>query len=365
VAYFTLGSFNCKWGSFRNDKRKGEADREKNNNIKRVIEDNKLQILALQEYWVEKNIDNKVAESLLSTVAPSHWKIEGYPVDTPIGRKSGIEFSEEKTDEFTEQIYPKQVNNGYAILWNTDYFEKKDSDEWQKYSNKILHQINQGGRIIRYPQIFRLQPKIPRLPKFEIRIINIHLTYSGEGKTYYIRKRDRDELEKMLISYGPSMYIQEPETKPRRWQEESPKKIWKQLPEKIVRRQEELDLCLDIYNKVDSYSEDGIIPYTILVGDFNLDPGSCKKILNEATYEDRHKEKREYILKMEEKTTLRKKLGYDPYSQKYDHFIADQRGGKLKNEERIDTLKYFDYNNELHYRELSDHVPIITKISLT
>jgi endonuclease/exonuclease/phosphatase family metal-dependent hydrolase len=261
-------------------------------------------------------------------------------------QKNEIDFSEEKTDEFTEQISPKQVNNGYAILWDTKYFEKKDSDNWHNYSKIIIQRINMKGRIVRYPQIIRLQPKNPPLPKFEIRIINIHLTYSGEGKTYYIRKEDMEKLNKMSISYGPFMPMQ-----------------YLRVPERMIKRQEELDLCLDIYNDVDNYSEDGIIPYTILVGDFNLDPGKCKEMLNERKDKERRGGKREYIIKMEEKTTLRKKLSHDPYCHKYDHFIGTQKNGKLQFEERIDTLKYFN-NNESHYRELSDHVPIKIALSL-
>jgi exonuclease III len=342
VAYFTLGSFNCKWGCLNDNEKKEFRNESRNMTIRRFLEDEHLDILALQEYRISDDllIKNKTIPRDFDVLIPG-WDICTFSK----AKRRGKDFSFEKTEEYDTEVRYSYVDNGYAIMWNREKFEMitSDEDDWEKYIENIRSIYN----IARPPQILRLKYKMGNSKGCEIRIINTHLTYSGkEVKKIYIKRKDFSPYWDM---HG--LYYRE-----------------KKNPQEI-KRKEELEKCLNIYKKIAAKITNGKLPslHTILLGDFNLSPHDCNNILEKTRITlPNYPDYKNLELKQEELTTLKRKIVLSDevyFNKSYDHFIIDP--SLRTNSMAIDTVyKYFGNRNDIHYLQFSDHIPIKLEVTL-
>jgi endonuclease/exonuclease/phosphatase family metal-dependent hydrolase len=343
MADFTIGSFNCKWGCFNDNEKKEFRNESKNMTIRRFVEEENLDILALQEYRISDNplFGNKAMSKNFDILVPG-WDISGFS----FAKKRGVDFSFEQTEEYNIESRYSCVDNGYAIMWNRERFEMITSEKWEQDIEKIRQKYN----IARPPQILRLKYKMGNSKGCEIRIINTHLTYSGkEAKKIYVKKRDYSWHMFRLIDI----------------EKKKPPEI--KRPE--IKRKEELDKCLNMYEKIAVEITRDTLPslHTILLGDFNLTPSECNNVLGKTRVTlPNYPNYKNLELKQEKLTTLKRKMVLNKgvyFNKSYDHFIIDP--SLRTNSTVIDTVfKYFGNRNDIHYLQFSDHIPIKLEVAL-
>jgi endonuclease/exonuclease/phosphatase family metal-dependent hydrolase len=341
MADFTIGSFNCKWGCFNDNEKKEFRNESKNMTIRRFVEKMNLDILALQEYRISDN-PHESMQKKYDIIVPG-WEISGFS----FSKKRGVDFSFEQTEEYNIESRYSCVDNGYAIMWNRERFEMIISEKWeQDIWEQDIEKIRQKYNIARPPQILRLKYKMGNSKGCEIRIINTHLTYSGkEARKIYVKERNS--------WYARGVRYIDIEKK------KTPK----------IKRKEELDKCLNIYEKIAAEITRDTLPslHTILLGDFNLTPSECNNVLEKIRVTlPNYSDYKILKLKQDELTTLKRKMalkGKDYFNKSYDHFIIDP---SLKTKSTaIDTVfKYFGNRNDIHYLQFSDHVPIKLEVTL-
>lgn len=282
--------------------------------IGRIIMDN-FDIVALQEV---------MNETVLSFLFPSYS-----------GWKYSWKKSRSKSDESDE---------GYAFAWRTQRIRPlTEPDLWVQYrQDPIL-----GSRgLLRHPYYGRFTPAGTTVggPFCEIRLINTH------------------------IRFNPSRSMQELGGTPADY-----------------RRREFMILTQQILNRIsDKRYGDNMPAYTFLLGDYNLNleaPG------NKGPYVDRSfilaentGRQKKFITVQEKPTTLRviqrvdpstggKTNVFDGYANNYDHFTYDEyyfnEQGISVYTDVVDTVRlYRNGNFEKHWREISDHIPIMLELSL-
>jgi endonuclease/exonuclease/phosphatase family metal-dependent hydrolase len=347
MADFVIGSFNCKWGCLNDDEKREYRQESKNKTISQFIKDEQLDIVALQEYRISDNLsyENEPSKKRFDVLLPD-WEICGFSSS----KKRGVDFSYEKTEEYSIPARYSYVDNGYAIMWNRKKFELIVSEDWEKKIDLIRK--DEKYKIARPPQILRLKYKMGNSKGCEIRIINIHLTYSGkEAKKIYVKENNCWRFMRH------AMY---------------PEK--ESLP--IIKRKEELSKCLSIYSKVASITKDALPSlHTILLGDFNLEPNKCNDVLKKSRFALPNYPDCNYLnLQQHKPTTLKRsflslsKEGSVYFNKSYDHFIGGpmlEPNPEKPNSDVIDTVsKYFNKKNDIHYLQFSDHVPIKIEVTL-
>jgi exonuclease III len=335
--HFSIGSFNCKWGCLNDNEKKEFRNESKNMTIRRFLEDEHLDILALQEYRISDDLlfENNTTPRHFDILVPG-WDICAFSK----AKRRGMDFSFEKTEEYDTEARYSYVDNGYAIMWNREKFEMMTSEKWEQDIEKIRQKYN----IARPPQILRLKYKMGNSKGCEIRIINTHLTYSGkEAKKIYIKENFNRHLQG--FAYREK----------------------KKHPE--IKRKEELEKCLNIYEEIAAKITSDKLPslHTILLGDFNLAPNECNNMLEKTIVTlPNYPDYKNLELKQEELTTLKRKLILSDevyFNKSYDHFIIDP---SLRTDSTvIDTVyKYFESRNDIHYLQFTDHIPIKLEVTL-
>lgn len=235
-------------------------------------------------------------------------------------------------------------DEGYAFAWNKKRFRLVAEPRlWVQYRQDRV--LGQSG-LLRHPFYGRFTTLGTQYggPACEIRLINTH------------------------IRYKPS--------------------INKQLPASDIelRKREFSILVEQILNRIADQVADsnGAQIYTLLAGDYNLSlnrNGNVAPFVDEFVFvQDAAKQKR-FITVQDKPTTLSCRLEsnpsaeskhfiFDGYSKhNYDHFTYDElnfknRGIRVKTDV-IDSVRLYRANDfERHWREISDHIPIVLELSL-
>jgi exonuclease III len=342
MADFVIGSFNCRWGCLNDNEKKEFRNESRNVTIREFVKWGHLDILTLQEYRTSENpLYEKNSSPKRFDILHPEWMIDGFSSR----KRKGVDFSYERTKEYCIPARYSYVDNGYAIMWNCNKFEILSSD---KELEEKFNGIRSNYLISRPPQILRLKYKMGNGKGCEIRIINTHLTFSGkEAKTIYIKENEHYRIRNIT---SDMRYVEK-------------------KPQPIIKRQEELVKCLEMYKKVASMIAKDTPPslHTILLGDFNLTPDECNNILkNTSVVLPNYSDQKKLSLKQEELTTLKRKmiLGNKVYFNKsYDHFIINP--ALTAESSVINTVcKYFKERNDVHYLQFSDHIPIKLEVTL-
>ncbi len=344
---YKISSFNCK--NLENDSTRLKK-------IVEIINANFLSMILLQEFaWNGGEQDKIDKYSRIMKFPYKNWKIKTFRMSWK-GKAGENWFKKRKTPENiiddTDGEYLRNPRNdtGYAIAYDSSVFETKDmgySVRWKQ----ILEERNGKHNLARPPQIemFRLAEN----KGSEFAVLNLHLTYSGE---FDVVKRP------FVNNFLP----------------------YDGLNKNLKARVDEIADIFDLYKKVNNFSTRGVHRPTLIGGDFNLSPGylqyieksiammkSSDKINSIAEYNDNYINKRDVTVDFnklslfnEQKTTLHKTVKSERpnyFFNSYDHFILNVGGG---NSAPIDTVKtLYEGNNEKHYKELSDHVPIYIELN--
>ncbi|GHV63464.1 hypothetical protein AGMMS49587_13570 [Spirochaetia bacterium] len=228
-------------------------------------------------------------------------------------------------------ILPCDYSSSFAILYNHDKFTHIKYDEDDMCSRQYRNIINKvksngyGGELQWKPQIICFRPKNEQ--KIEIRIINAHIRFS----------------------------------------EKRPEQKFVHIPEaQLITRKNEFDIMVSIYDDVNFLMFNGSV-YTLMAGDFNMEQSHIEPFLREKNnlLSKLHIKRRATLgLKQLQKSSLHEKKQLDYFNASYDHFIVNSEIGTADSF-RFDTVKqYFTSDNEKHYSEFSDHVPIIMDFSI-
>lgn len=271
-----------------------------------IIINEQFDIIALQE------IKGPLALLRIQKLLPPHWK---GAADTEV--------------------------NDYAFLWNSRRFDLANADEIgisRVYHPRIYKQYKidrKSGQtdLIREPFFARFFPVGGAAPYIEVRIINTHIRFTKGSDP-------------------------EPNT-----------------PGAVGMRKNEFDiLTRAIYAKeADKRYGNNRPAYTILLGDYNLNlPSSgatAPYLLESFEIEDGRSSK--IITTVQRDLTTLSKSENNPdnnkiFSNNYDHFTYDIKRflNVTVSCNRVNTVeKYCENNQELHIKDISDHVPI--KMDLT
>ena len=231
---YRIGSFNV-----RNLKRSSDRDLEW---IAAIIKNTKMDVVALQEVLGEGNVlkgsnyvsaSNTADYSLLNWLGANKWRSAWrYP---------------RPNHEAKTYIYNDKRDEGYAFLWNTDRVQLPEEDGepvepriWKNYhTNKDLG----GIRLIRDPCYARFQLKA--LPRVEFRLVSTHIVFG----------KPKNEISDIEVDAGA-----------------------------IGMRNNEFNILAGkIYPRISEYYkyERCNVPYTILLGDYNLNlTGSAVSLAN-------------------------------------------------------------------------------------
>lgn len=237
-----------------------------------------------------------------------------------------------------------QRGEGYAILWRTDKFDLPIGRGGQPFRPKILSNYDpiiaeSDLRLIRDPLYARFL--LRDHPVAELRILVTHIVY---GKS--------DSLDG-IIDYGA-----------------------------VKMRQKEFDILAgQLYKRVAQYYKvrDCTSPYTILLGDYNLNLGCYPAVPAVACFDAKGRPVDEseaklsiYTYQTDASTLKRDSPGY---ANNYDHFSFDERTQRIV---RMDSIHSIDLVNKYsksddatleekfdsYRKKVSDHLPIIMEVNL-
>lgn len=238
-----------------------------------------------------------------------------------------------------EKTHNKYGNSdeGYAFAWDTRYFSTVTKPViWNQYRQDIV--LGHLG-LFRHPYYGRFIPVgLSGKPFCEIRIINTHIRFDPKfipeafsGNTVALRNREFKVLSENILNYLASK----------------------------------------------QYKDESRPAYTLLMGDYNL---NLQTPINSGPYVPREfvlvensGRRKKFITVQDKKTTLGKTSssnGTDTvwrFASNYDHFTyiedyMDARGAHVETDV-IDTVRqYRNGDFEKHWREISDHIPILLEL---
>jgi endonuclease/exonuclease/phosphatase family metal-dependent hydrolase len=204
-------------------------------------------------------------------------------------------------------------NSEFAFFWNPEKVE-----ECSSLHTPQIYRSN--ARMKNDPYYGRFAPKNLKV-NIEFRLVNIHLVHGGDNLQATIKKR---KLECGLV-------------------------------------------IGEIYQNLDFHDGNFNRPFTLVLGDYNLDCDTCNHIDQdgvETVQTGQTGQTRQAVETVQtEKTTLKSKS--DEFSRSYDHFSYDTvRNESVKCEvSRIDAVSaYFNGSFEDYRKTVSDHVPVVFKI---
>lgn len=312
---YRIGSFNVKKLSYATKDDAigdGTSVRRDYNAIGAIIREN-FDVVALQEV---------LNENVLKLLFPSY-----------AGWLYRWEQSRSKTEDSDE---------GYAFAWNANRLRLVTEPAlWMQYRQDDA--LGKNG-ILRHPYYGRFTPSgtITGGPFCEFRLLNVHIRW-------------KPAINSLL-----------------------------DVKTAELRRREFLVLTEQILNRVEDKRYGNNMPaYTLLLGDYNLNlqrPGNPSPYIQDfILVEDAGKQKK-FITTQDKLTTLSMKrlkdstngtdqLVFNGYANNYDHFTYNETyfdsSGLKADTDTIDTVTlYRNGDFERHYREISDHIPIIINIEL-
>ncbi len=308
---YRIGSFNVKKLNYAGrdpDLVGNTSSRKDYDTIGRIIREN-FHVVALQEV-LNKDVLSKLFPSL------SGWKYSWAQANN----KS------------------RDTNEGYAFAWNTNYVSMvTEPSIWNQYrQDKILGKLG----LYRHPYYGRFIPTgLSGNPFCEIRLINTHIRFSPD--------------------FIPPEYSAGP------------------IP---LRRREFKILTENILNILASKQYGNHRPaYTFLMGDYNLNlraPGNDSPYIDSdfALVENSGRRKT-FVTVQDKRTTIRRPSTEDGenvpggFVNNFDHFtyIEDYMGAKGADvkSDIIDTVTHYcNRDFDKHWREISDHIPIMLELNL-
>ena len=328
---YKIGSFNVRNLSFA-------AGKERLDNIANLIKE--FDLVALQEVLSEGKM------------------LEGAQVDNPAGQQIAYENSlryrlgdnwdmcwlDPHTDS---KWYPYLGNDsrgeGYAFLWRKDKFRCPVNEYGREVRPRIYRQYKTDSsngelRLARDPGYGRFQ--VVNMPNAEIRLVTAHIVYG---------KPSEDNLSK-VVDHGATM----------------------------MRQKEFNVLARNVYTRIsEDYNDINCnIPYTIILGDYNLNlPGSKAKspyvspivVLDAQNnilpiFEIEEKGVKRIHTVQKDLSTINKE-GND-YSSNYDHFTYDDhtKNGIVQGiAHRLDVIDRFG-DHKTYKENVSDHIPVMLEI---
>lgn len=323
---YKIGSFNLYKFSLQSD----NNIRKNLQKISRIIRDENLDVVAIQEIFNKRALDNLLAE-LGTEVWDGRW-------DSPDSRSVS-------------------AAEGYAFIWNRKRLGLVKNRKGKVFEPRILNQYKVDKsfgqkHLIRNPYYIRLTPAgRPGGTFAEIRLINTHIMYS--------KNREENESDNHDVSdFGA-----------------------------INMRRNEFDILSRVvypkysdktYDLINGERDAYCMPvYTIMLGDYNLSLKSSTAKnsffrMDQETVELPDEGKRIVTVQNELTTLKAKKEGVsysqaDGYANNYDHFTYDEKrfeGVKL-DVKRIEAVKnYYGDDFDLYRKEVSDHLPIVLDLEL-
>ena len=354
IASFNIQNFSGSWIKVKNDAVPKDLE-----GIAQIIIQNNFHVIALQEI-----IDRWAIYELLLYLDYGRT-IKTIDMNATIGRDYGCESYYLYETKYWRAVWAKpisrygnNVSEGYAFLWDTrkiDLINNKDGSESTPFFPKNMDK--KYSELVRPPFISRFKP---RRGQYEIRLINTHIAYKrpvillsdeedNSGLTnedYKLRKKEFAILTDLLANISQKNYIQN-----------------------IIK---EADVSF--------------VPYTFLLGDYNLNlPGKGKDHKAELDEDEiRIKKGNIEIITVNEDLTTMSPKPKDPEEKKkwqadvipdhhmsnnYDHFSFDQNRLLKHNitppiARRTESQFYMytdsadDTKFDAYKKLISDHVPI-------
>lgn len=324
---YRIASFNVKNLSYG-------SSNEKLDNLARIIKENNLDIVALQEVLSEGKILTGVNLKSISGQAKAYE----HSLKSRLGDKWAICWRDPESWS-KAYLYDDSRGEGYAFLWNTDKFElvKKDGKEiWPRIFRD--YKLNAPGliKLVRDPCYGRFKIK-GRKP--EIRLITTHIVYG----------------------------------KPQGWQGNADL----DFGAVTMRKNEFQILAGQIYPKIDADHKENTVPYTIILGDYNLnlpESGVGSPTVPDIACFDQNgnllpmNQGADIVINTVQSDLTTLKNDEDELASNYDHFSYTNRvAGIVESIEVINPIdmmsgegsKYCQYKNKV-----SDHLPIAITINV-
>ncbi|WP_026509142.1 hypothetical protein [Butyrivibrio sp. LC3010] len=299
-------------------------------------------VIALQEVLSEGKILEGITVSDVSGQAMAYE----YSLRSRLGDNWDMCWLDPKTDS---KWYPYTGDDsrgeGYAFLWRKDKFKCPLNEHGKVVRPRIIHQYKTDSsrgemKLIRDPGYARLQ--LVDMPNAEIRLITTHIVY---------KKPSEDNLSK-AIDFGS-----------------------------YVMRQNEFNvLARSIYTSVSEDHNDinCIVPYTIILGDYNLNlfsSGAGSPFVPAVMVVDSKKrilgtegemKNGFYFMHTTQADLSTVNKDADNYASNYDHFTFDERTKNSIVEATPHRVNAVERAGDFKtYKDkVSDHIPVMLEISM-
>lgn len=290
--------------------------------IRRIIVENRIDILSIQEIFSQNALDN-----LLMVMGP-HWD----------GRWA------------TPESRSASAAEGYAFVWNKDRIGLSQRRSGSFFEPVIHNQYSHkdGGGLVRNPFYGRFVIKDNTM--IELRIINTHIMFSLE------RAENESEDHDSSITHPGAVSMRKREFSI------LASKILPKLDDKAYDQQ--WNECDDICRK----------PYTILMGDYNLnlrESGAKDSFIDEPLIIIREPNSEKRIVTVQsDLTTLKAKpsdgSAINGYRNNFDHFTYDANRPIQTKAWAVDIpndASFFQGDYERYKKDVSDHLMIMIEIS--
>lgn len=325
---YKIASFNARNLSFG-------AEKERLDNLAKIIRENNLDIIALQEVLSEGKILTGSNQKMVSGQA----KVYEHSLKRRLGDDWAICWRN-PASWAKSYMYDDSRGEGYAFAWNTRKFELIE-DEGEQILPRIFrnYKLPEDGmiRLIRDPCYGRFKVK-GRKP--EIRLISTHIVY-GKPKNW---------LGNADLDIGAVM----------------------------MRKNEFQILAGQIYPQIDADHKLNTVPYTIMLGDYNLNlagSGAGSPIISDiACFDEKGKAAgfsmgAPVVINTVQSQLSTLKKDEDGLASNYDHFSFTNRvGGIVTACEAINIIDEFAEGQESKYSQykkyVSDHLPIVLTIDI-
>ncbi len=317
---FRIGSFNIRNFGLT---ALGPSNQRDISQIAKIIKEEDFDVVALQE---------------IQSAGKALWKI-GSSLKTPLLYELGPEW-----DCWPTQSINDKNNTDFAFVWKKEILSLSDGD-----NPTSVEYSNNGDwiQLVRTPVIARFTPRY--LPKFELRLINVHLKGNGSN-TLEIRKKEFNTLIKQIYTkYEDKRFGDNKQAIT------------------IALGDYNLNIRVPIDDKRDKEYLDEIVEYdgkviqTRQSARTTLKAGNQTAKDGEVSIENVKEDKiKQDVADLKGKETDYWKNNFDHYS--YDKSLDNQ---VLIGDSRIDVVAKYFGRNEIEYQEkVSNHVPIAISVDI-
>lgn len=289
--------------------------------IAKIIKDNEIDILAIQEIY-SKAAMQRIVQQLNS----SHW--EG---------KWGTPNSKSAT-----------AAEGYAFIWNKDRISLSSNRSGKRFEPVVHNQYphRDGLELIRNPFYGRFVPNVNHM--IEFRLINTHIMFSADKTLNESEDHDTSVEQPGAVKMRKQEF------------EILATKILPKLEDKVYDAQ---------WGEVDDICRK---PYTILLGDYNLnlrDSAAKDTFIDPLIVVEDANSKKEIITIQKDLSTLQaksKETGkIEGYRNNFDHFTYDKQRPMYVKSWAIDAPNnpvYYAGDFDKYKKDVSDHLMVVMEI---